>query len=88
MKLDHTTQARIVVAFERLELGNTSSLKPVGAGVSEIRLDFGPGFRIYLAQDGDTLVILLGGGTKKRQSLDIEAAKNRWREYKLAKRNQ
>jgi putative addiction module killer protein len=65
-----------------LSLGNFSNVKGVGAGVFEVRLDFGPGYRVYFGKDGDTLVILLGGGTKKRQQDDIEAAHERWRDYK------
>jgi hypothetical protein len=57
----------------------------VGEGVSEYRLDWGPGYRIYLGQDGDTLVILLGGGAKKGQNKDIENAQAAWREYKHRK---
>jgi putative addiction module killer protein len=56
--------------------------------VSELRLDFGPGYRIYLGKDGERLVILLGGGTKKRQQTDIRAAKALWQEYKLQKREE
>jgi len=66
----------------RMEQGSFSDVKPVGRGVSEYRLDFGPGYRIYFGRDGDQLVILLGGGTKKRQSRDIDAAKNHWAAYK------
>lgn len=58
----------------------------MGAGVSELRMDFGPGFRIYFGRAGEQLVILLGGGTKKRQQTDIEAAKLLWAEYKIRKR--
>ena len=85
-KLDSTTQARITIALDRLERGNTSAAKAIGSGVSELRLDFGPGFRIYFGWDGVALVILLGGGTKKRQPSDIETAKVLWREYKSGKR--
>ena len=56
------------------------------SGVFECRIDFGPGYRLYFAMDGDTLIVLLGGGTKKRQQRDIERAKNHWREYKRRKR--
>ncbi len=52
----------------------------------ELRLDFGPGYRIYFAKDGATLIILLGGGTKRRQQTDIEAAQKLWHEYKQRKR--
>jgi putative addiction module killer protein len=54
----------------------------------ELRLDFGPGYRIYFGKDGEMLVILLGGGTKKRQQLDIVAAQQLWREYKQRKREE
>ena len=84
--LDELTQARITVALDRLERNNTSAAKSVGSGVSELRLDFGPGYRIYFGWDGETLVILLGGGTKKRQQNDIDSAKRLWQEYKLRKR--
>jgi putative addiction module killer protein len=53
-----------------------------------LRLDFGPGYRIYYGKDGDTLVILLGGGTKQRQQNDIETAQALWREYKKQKREE
>jgi putative addiction module killer protein len=83
--LDRTTQAWITVGLTRLSLGNRSQVKGVGAGVAEIRLDFGPGYRIYFGQDGVALVILLAGGTKKRQADDIATAKARWAEYKERK---
>lgn len=65
-----------------------SWLKGVGAGVYEYRIDFGPGYRIYFGKDGDRLVILLAGGTKKRQDADIAAAKGHWRDYKRRKRQE
>jgi putative addiction module killer protein len=71
-KLDHGVQARVTVSLDRLERGTTSAAKGVGAGVFELRLDFGPGYRIYFGWDGEQLVILLGGGSKKRQQTDIE----------------
>ncbi len=61
--LDPTTRARITTALDRVERGNFTAAKSVGAGVSELRLDFGPGYRVYFGRDGETLVILLGGGT-------------------------
>jgi DNA-binding phage protein len=67
-------------------VGNLGDLKPVGQGVFEWRITFGPGHRVYFGKDGDTLVILLCGGTKKRQSKDIEQAKAYWDDYRLAKR--
>ncbi len=84
-KLDATTRARVTVAVFRLEAGNFSAAKGAGAGVFELRLDFGPGYRVYFGKDGERLVILLGGGTKKRQQSDIEAAQVLWRDYKRAK---
>ena len=77
---------KVRTAVARMENGNFSSVKAVGQGVSEYRLNFGPGYRIYFAKDGDKLVILLGGGTKKRQSRDIETAQALWKEYKQRKR--
>lgn len=66
--------------------GNLSNSKSIGRGVSEYRLDFGPGYRIYFGRDGDALIILLGGGTKARQHRDIENAKILWQEYRRSKR--
>jgi putative addiction module killer protein len=83
--LDRHTQARITVALTRLSRGNRSNVKGVGGGVAELKMDFGPGYRIYFGQDGETLVILLAGGTKRRQSEDIAMAKVRWLEYKARK---
>jgi putative addiction module killer protein len=75
------------VALDRLERGS-STAKGVGVGVMQLRLNFGPGYRIYFGKDGEMLVILLGGGTKKRQQLDIVAAQQLWREYKQRKREE
>jgi putative addiction module killer protein len=60
--------------------------KGVGDGVLEYKIDFGPGYRVYFGRDGDTIVILLTGGTKKRQQQDIDTAKTYWRDYKLSRR--
>jgi putative addiction module killer protein len=84
-KLEDTSRARITVALDRLSR-KISSAKSVGGGVLEQRLDFGPVYRIYFGKDGDTLIILLAGGTKKRQQFDIETAQRLWREYKQRKR--
>jgi putative addiction module killer protein len=66
----------------RLEAGNTSALKAVGQGVHEVRIDFGPGYRIYVGLRGSELVILLGGSAKARQSAAIADAQARWADYK------
>ena len=68
--------------LERIADGNLSNVKPVGSGVLEYRIDFGPGYRIYFGRDGELLVILLAGGTKKRQQQDIRAAKANWTDYR------
>ena len=85
-KLDSQAALKVTTYLARLETGNTSQLKSLGGGVSECRINWGPGLRIYLAWDGQTLVILLGGGTKRRQSKDIDAAKAAWGQYKTRKR--
>ena len=69
-----------------MELGNYSNVKSVGEGVYEYKIDFGPGYRVYFGQVGDELVILVGGGSKKKQNQDIQMAKLYWKEYKLAKK--
>jgi putative addiction module killer protein len=85
--LDVSVSARILRSTLRLGEGNFSSTKSVGGGVFELRLDFGPGYRVYFGRDGERVVLLLGGGTKQRQSDDIADARKRWSEYKQAKRN-
>lgn len=84
--LDATAAARVAAALARLENGNFSNVKPVGEGVAEYKIDFGPGYRIYVGQDGRDLVILLAGGTKKRQSRDIAEAKLSWADYRRRRR--
>jgi putative addiction module killer protein len=73
---------KVTVALERIVEGHTSAMKALGEGVSEYKIDFGPGYRIYFGKDGDRLVILVGGGTKKRQQQDIARAKAVWSDYK------
>lgn len=84
--LNAQAAAKVSVAVTRLALGNFSNVKGVGSGVYEYRLNFGPGYRIYFGKDGERLVILLGGGTKKRQQRDIGEAISRWYDYKSRKR--
>jgi putative addiction module killer protein len=88
VQLDTTARVRIITAVLRMEQGNFSAVKSVGSGVSELRLDFGPGYRVYFGKDGECLVILLGGGSKKRQQSDIAAAHALWVEYKKRKREE
>ena len=83
--LDPQAAAKIVTAKLRLELGNTSSVKWFD-GIGEYVIDSRPGYRVYLAKDGDTLIILFGGGTKRGQQKDIERAKALHIEYKVRKK--
>jgi putative addiction module killer protein len=83
-ELSAPAAAKVATATLRLEMGNTSSVKWL-AGIGEYRINWGPGYRIYLARDGDALIILLGGGTKKGQHDDIKQAKAMWAEYKARK---
>jgi putative addiction module killer protein len=83
--LDAAAGAKVTVAVARLEQGNLSNAKPVGEGVLEYRIDWGPGYRLYFGRDGNVLVILLTGGTKKHQQRDIETAKALWADYKRRK---
>lgn len=84
--LEAASRARVSVYLDRLERGNFSNIKSVSGGVMELRMDFGPGFRAYLGRDGETLVILLGGGSKKSQQSDIAVAQRLWGEYKATKK--
>lgn len=77
--------AKVTTAIRRLEFGNVSNVKGVGAGVFEVRIDFGPGYRVYFGKDGELIVILLAGGTKKRQDRDVANAHERWVDYKNRK---
>ncbi len=86
--LDSVTAARVDRYIRRLESGNFSAAKVLREGVSELRLDFGPGYRVYFGRDGKTLIILLGGGSKRRQDADIAAAIARWKRYQQAKKEQ
>ena len=83
--LDAQAAAKISVAISRLELGNTSNVKWFD-GIGEYVLNWRPGYRVYLAKDGETLIILLGGGTKHKQQKDIDQAKKLHAEYKYRKK--
>jgi putative addiction module killer protein len=71
---DREARARILVRIDRLSLGNPGDVRPVGEGVSELRIDYGPGYRVYFVRRGPALIVLLGGGGKHTQDRDIEAA--------------
>ncbi len=77
---DREARSRVLVRIRRVSLGNLGDVKPVGEGVSELRVDYGPGYRIYLTRHGETVVILLAGGVKSSQQRDIERAKRLARE--------
>jgi putative addiction module killer protein len=77
----------VTTALYRLEQGDTSNLKAVGGGVSELPFDVGPGCRVYFGQVGDALIIQLGGGTNKGQQRDIASARRCWADYKRRNRN-
>ncbi len=81
--LDAVTAARVDRYLRRLEAGNFGAAKTLRDGVFELRLDFGPGYRVYYGREGKTVIILLGGGSKRRQDADIAAAVERWKRYKL-----
>lgn len=80
--LDPQAGAVVAIAIDRLAEGNTSNVKSIGEGAAELRIDRGPGYRVYFGWHGQALVILVGGGTKRRQRQDIQAALTRWRDYK------
>jgi len=84
--LNEKAALKVQTVLGRIELGSLGDVKPVGGGVSERRIDFGPGYRVYFGKDGDQLVVLLGGGTKSRQNRDIKQAQERWADYKKQKR--
>jgi putative addiction module killer protein len=88
LRLNAQAAAKVTVALARLEQDNFSSAKAIGEGVFEFRIDWGPGYRVYFGRDGEHYVILLTGGTKKRQQEDISRAKNAWDNYKQRKRLQ
>lgn len=85
-RLDAQAAAKVATAVYRLAEGNTSNTKSVGGGVSEQRIDFGPGYRVYFGRVGTTLVILLGGGSKRGQAGDIAEAQAAWLDYRRRRR--
>jgi putative addiction module killer protein len=85
--LDAQPAQKVARSLYRMGLGNFSNVKGVGSGVFEYRINFGPGYRVYFGKDGEEIVILLGGGTKRRQQNDIQAALARWENYKQTKKH-
>lgn len=84
--MDANAAAKITKSIYKLELGNFSNVEGVGSGVYEQKIDFAPGYRAYFGKDGNEIVILLCGGTKKRQSKDIADAIEHWQDYKKRKK--
>ena len=82
---DYTAKARVMVRMERVGLGNLGDSKAVGEGICELRIDVGPGYRVYFGQDGPSIIILLCGGSKATQGKDIEDAKRYWRDFRSQK---
>lgn len=79
---DDRAKAKIALRIDRLALGNPGDVKPVGGGLSEMRIDYGPGYRVYYGQRGNEVILLLCGGTKNGQSKDIEQAKALFEKWK------
>ena len=71
---DRRAAARVLIRIDRLAAGNPGDVKPVGQGVSELRIDYGPGYRVYFLRDGDRLILLLSGGDKSTQDADVRIA--------------
>ena len=86
--LNSQAAAKVAIGVTRMAQGNFSNAKAVGSGLHEYRIDFGPGYRIYFGKDGERLVILLGGGTKKRQQEDIRHAQALWADYNRRKKKE
>ncbi len=84
--LDGRAAAKVVTALTRLGLGNTSHVKGVGAGVFELKINYGPGYRVYFGKDGASVCVLLGGGTKQRQQRDIRDAQQCWHDFRGRKK--
>ena len=81
---DKRAVARVLARLARVRQGNLGDCKPVGEGVAELRVDCGPGYRVYFGQKGQTLVVLLCGGDKRTQERDIRLAKQYWHEFKAS----
>ncbi len=83
---DRQAVKAVTARLTRLQAGNRGDWKPVGAGVFELRIDAGPGYRVYCGRDGKTLVLLLCGGDKRTQTKDIERAHDYWKDYKARRK--
>jgi putative addiction module killer protein len=79
---DQKARAKIRVRLDRVSLGNFGDCHGVGGGIQELRIDYGPGFRVYFGQDGERIVLLLCGGDKGTQTKDIQAAQRYWNDYR------
>ena len=87
-RLNSEAAAKVTVAITRMAKGNLSNIESVGQGVHEYKINFGPGYRVYFGKDGEELIILLAGGTKKKQSRDIAEAQAIWADYKKRKKEE
>ena len=85
-ELDSNAANKVNTYLTRISAGNISSLKPLKGALQEVRIAWGPGYRVYIGKAGNTLIILLGGGTKQRQHKDIDRASALWEEYKERKK--
>jgi len=83
---DRQARARILARLERLEVGNLGDARFLRDGVSELRIDWGPGYRVYFGRNGENTIVLLCGGDKRRQNADIQRAVELWQEYESRKR--
>ncbi len=79
---DVRAKAKIIARLDRVEDGNLGDCKFVGEGVYELRIDYGPGYRIYFGQENNVIILLLWGGDKSNQSKDISKAQNYWQDYR------
>jgi putative addiction module killer protein len=79
--LDATAAAKVSDALDRVAAGHEGNLKPLGGGVHEVKIHVGPGYRVYFGRIGQTIILLLGGGTKRAQDRDIAQARDRWADY-------
>jgi putative addiction module killer protein len=85
---DRRAVARVLVRIDRLATGNAGDVRPVGEGISELRIDYGPGYRVYFLQQGDVVIVLLVGGDKSTQSSDITQAKHLAEEWRTEARGE